>query len=221
MTNILRIDASVRSGIAGQDSHGSQSRRLTELFQQTWKNLDSHIQIKHRDVGLNPPPFIDEDWIIANFGHSDSLETAEQKLKLSNELIDELHWADVIIIGTPLYNFGMPANLKSYIDNIVRINKTYAFDIEKENPYSGLLNAKKPLVILAARGSHGFDEPDAPFANHLEAGVKTAFNFLGIEIFHEIAIEYQEYGGDLLVKSIQNAEANTLKLVQQLHQNFA
>ncbi|WP_173910819.1 FMN-dependent NADH-azoreductase [Acinetobacter sp. Marseille-Q1618] len=216
MTNILRIDSSVRTGIAGKVSHGSQSRRLTELFIQTWSESDSSIQIKHRDVGKNPPQLIDEEWIISEFGYAESKEKAQQRLKLSDEFIAELHWADLIVVGVPMYNFGPPAHLKAYIDNIVRKDKTYAFDLNQNQPYSGLLDHQKPMIILSSRGGHDFDAVDAPFKNHVEASIKTAFNFIGIENFYEIAIEYQEYGGELFEKSILDAERQVRDLVAQL-----
>ncbi|AXY57234.1 flavin reductase [Acinetobacter chinensis] len=220
MTNILRIDASVRTGISGTNPHGSLSRRLTELFINTWAENDSSIQVKHRDVGKNPPPLIDEEWIVSEFGYAESEEKAQQRLKLSDELIAELKWADLIVIGVPMYNFGPPAHLKAYIDNIVRKDKTYAFDADQQQPYTGLLDAQKPLVILSARGGHDFDAPDAPFQNHVEPSIKTAFNFIGIQQFHEIAIEYQEYGGELLEKSIQQAEQKTTALIHDLQQKL-
>lgn len=216
MTNILRIDSSVRTGIAGKVSHGSQSRRLTELFIQIWSESDSSIQIKHRDVGKNPPQLIDEEWVISEFGYAESEEKAQQRLKLSDEFIAELHWADLIVVGVPMYNFGPPAHLKAYIDNIVRKDKTYTFDLNKNQPYSGLLDHQKPMIILSSRGGHDFDAVDAPFKNHVEASIKTAFNFIGIEKFYEIAIEYQEYGGELFEKSILDAERQVRDLVAQL-----
>lgn len=219
MTNILRIDASARTGISGIHPHGSLTRRLTERFVNTWAENDSSTEIKHRDVGKNPPALIDEEWIISEFGYADSIKQAQKRLSLSDELIAELKWADVIVLGVPMYNFGPPAHLKAYIDNIVRLNQTYAFDKTKQQPYSGLLNHQIPLVILSSRGGHDFDAIDAPFKNHVEASIKTAFNFIGIENFYEIAIEYQEYGGDLLEQSIEQAEQKTFQLVQSLQKN--
>ncbi|AYO53896.1 FMN-dependent NADH-azoreductase [Acinetobacter wuhouensis] len=217
MTNILRIDSSVRTGIAGKVPHGSQSRKLTELFIQTWSEIDSSIHIKHRDVGKNPPQLIDEEWIVSEFGYAESEEKAQQRLQLSDELIAELKWADLIVLGMPLYNFGPPAHLKAYIDNIVRKDKTYSFDPNREQPYIGLLDQQKPMIILSSRGGHDFDHPNAPFKNHAEPSVKTAFNFIGIQQFHEIAIEYQEYGGELFEQSALDAENLVRKLVLQLH----
>lgn len=220
MTNILRIDASARTGISGIHPHGSLSRRLTELFINTWHENDSSVKIKVRDVGKNPPPLIDEEWIVSEFGYAESPEKAQQRLKLSDELIEELNWAEIIVLGVPMYNFGPPAHLKAYIDNVVRMNKTYQYDNTKAQPYIGLLDRKKPMIILSARGGHDFDSTDAPFANHVEPSIKTAFNFMGLQKFHEIAIEYQEYGGELLQKSILDAELKTTALVYELQQQF-
>lgn len=220
MTHILRIDASARTGISGIHPHGSLSRRLTELFINTWNEIDSSVQIKVRDVGANPPPLIDEEWIVSEFGYAESPEKAQQRLQLSDELVDELKWADIIVLGVPMYNFGPPAHLKAYIDNVVRMNKTYKYDNSKAQPYIGLLNHEKSVVLLSSRGGHDFDSANTPFANHVEPSLKTAFNFMGLEQFHEIAIEYQEYGGDLLQKSIADAELKTTTLVHELHQQF-
>lgn len=216
MANILKIDTSLRTGISGTHPHGSLSRRLTALFIDQWNEIDSSVQVKHRDLGQNPPPYIDEEWIISEFGYAESEEKAQQRLQLSNEFIEELHWADIIVLGVPMYNFGPPAHLKAYIDHIVRMNKTYTFDLSKEQPYSGLLDHQKTMIILSARGGHDFDAVDAPFPNHAEPAIKTAFNFIGIEKFYEIAIEYQEFGGELLAQSIQAAEQKTIALVQEL-----
>ena len=220
MTHILRIDASARTGISGIHPHGSLSRLLTELFINTWNETDSSVQIKVRDVGANPPPLIDEEWIVSEFGYAESPEKAQQRLQLSDELVDELKWADIIVLGVPMYNFGPPAHLKAYIDNVVRMNKTYKYDNSKAQPYIGLLNHEKSVVLLSSRGGHDFDSANTPFANHVEPSLKTAFNFMGLEQFHEIAIEYQEYGGDLLQKSIADAELKTTALVHKLQQQF-
>lgn len=100
------------------------------------------------------------------------------------------------------------------------MNKTYKYDNSKAQPYIGLLNQEKSVVLLSARGGHDFDSANTPFANHVEPSLKTAFNFMGLEQFHEIAIEYQEYGGDFLQKSIAHAELKTTALVHKLQQQF-
>ncbi len=215
MVNILKIDSSVRTGISGRDEHGSLTRRLTELFVNTWKNNDTRVQIKVRDVGQYPPKLIDQDWIVAEFGKPEP-EFIENRMHESDAMIAELKWADIIVIGVPMYNFAPPAHLKAYIDNIVRIEKTYSLDHHKENPYVGLLDKSKHIVLLSSRGGFDFDQPNPIFSNHVEPSIETAFRFIGLEKFHCIAIEYQEIGGVKLENSIQNAKSKVINLVNHL-----
>ncbi|ENV33852.1 FMN-dependent NADH-azoreductase [Acinetobacter gerneri] len=215
MSRILHIDSSVRTGVSGQDAHGSLTRRLSKIFVNTWKINHDQSEVKVRDVGQFPPKLIDQDWIVAEFGHADEA-FKKARMHESDALIEELHWADIIVIGVPMYNFGPPAHLKAYIDNIVRVNKTYRLDHTLENPYIGLLNSNKQVVLLSSRGGHDFDQPNAFFTNHVEASLKTAFNFIGLNQFSEIAIEYQEHGGEALENSILLAEKKTIQLVEHL-----
>jgi FMN-dependent NADH-azoreductase len=74
MTNILKIDTSLRSGISGTHPHGSLSRRLTELFIQQWNEIDSSIDVKYRDLGQNPYLILMKNGFISEFGYAESEE---------------------------------------------------------------------------------------------------------------------------------------------------
>ena len=138
-------------------------------------------------------------------------------LQQSNQLIDELLVADVIVIGFPMYNFAVPSALKAYIDNVVRIGRTFDFDPAQDNPYIPLLSPDTHLVTLTARGGSGFDAGGAyAHMNFAEPHLQTVFGFLGIQHFHQVAIEYQESGGEVLQQSIAVATAQTLELVAGL-----
>ena len=144
-----------------------------------------------------------------------------ETLAESNQLADELIAADILVIGVPLYNFGMPAALKAWIDQIVRPGKTVDIDTSKpEDPYTPLL-ADRPrhAVILTARGGVGFGPGgELEALNHLEPALITALGFLGITQVHQIAIEGQELGGEVLANSVAQANAAVGALVQQLQQ---
>lgn len=220
MTRILQINASARPGRAGTDPHGSLTRRLTHRFVSRWNAARPLADVTCRDVGAAPPSFISGEWIQAAFASVDRQEHwMGDALTESDQLIDELVAADVLVIGAPLYNFGMPAALKAWIDNVVRIGRTFDFDLSApESPYIPLLSDRpRHAVIVSARGGHGFD-PGGPFAhmNFLESGLTTALGFIGIEDVHCIAIEHQETGGDLLAASIADAERKLDLLVGQL-----
>ena len=220
MTHLLHLDASARPGLAGKDEHGSHSRNLTHRFVSQWAARRTQDGIVYRDIGQNPPSFINHDWIAASFTPEERREPwMRDTLAESDQLVDELIAADVLVIGTPLYNFGMPAALKAWIDQIVRPGRTVEVDESKlPDPYVPLL-ADRPrhAVILSARGGIGFG-PGGEMAhmNHLEPNLVTALNFIGITRIHQIAIEGQETGGEVLAASVAEALRQVDALVTEL-----
>jgi len=224
MPTLLHIDASARPGLAGRDPRGSHSRALSARFVERWRQATPGTRVLRRDVGLSPPAHVDHGWIAAAFTAPDAADDAMRtRLAESDALIDELFAADIVVIGTPLYNFGMPSPLKAWVDNIVRVGRTVDIDPGSADPYTPLL-AERPriAVVLAARGGHD-QSPGGAFAhmNHLEAQLRTALGFVGIDDVREIAIEYQETGGDLLAASVATAEAEVDALVDALRVSTA
>lgn len=130
MTTLLHIDASARTS-------RSLSRGLSEHFISTWMTSRSSDTVIVRDVGRNPPPIITESWIESVFTAEKNL-TEEQRntVKTSDLLIAEIAQADMIVMGTPMYNYGMPASLKAWFDNGIRIGKTFTFDLELRKFFS-------------------------------------------------------------------------------------
>lgn len=220
MPHILHLDASARPGLAGKDQHGSHSRNLTQRFVSQWLAHRAQDTLTYRDIGQNPPSIIDHDWIAAAFTAEPQREPwMRDTLAESDLLIDELIAADVLVIGAPLYNFSMPAALKAWIDQIVRTDRTVAFDESKPlDPYVPML-ADRPrhAVILSARGGIGFDAGgEMAHMNHLEPSLITALGFIGITQVHQIAIEGQEVGGELLAESVAQALNKVDALVAEL-----
>lgn len=220
MPHILHLDASARPGLAGKDLHGSHSRNLTQRFVSQWLARRGQDSLTYRDIGQNPPSFISHDWIASSFTPAQQREPwMRETLAESDTLVDELIAADVLVIGAPLYNFGMPAALKAWIDQIVRPGRTV--DIDESNPldpYVALL-ADRPrhAVILSARGGIGFGVGgEMAHLNHLEPNLITALGFIGITQVHQIAIEGQEVGGELLAESVAQALNQVDALVAQL-----
>lgn len=224
MTHILHIDASARPGFAGTDEHGSHSRKLTHQFVSRWLSRHPKDTFTHRDIGAIPPSFITREWIQAAFTPPERQEPwMDQVLAESDQLIDELVAADVLVIGAPLYNFGMPATLKAWVDLVVRMGRTVEYDPAKpEDPFIPKLNDRpRHAVILSSRGGVGF-EPGAALAhlNHLEPGLTTVLGFIGITNIHRIAVENQEAGGELLAESVKEAERQVDQLVKKLQMEF-
>lgn len=224
MTHILQLDASARPGLAGKDEHGSHSRNLTHRFVSQWQARRPTDTVTYRDIGQHPPAFTSHGWIASSFTQEAQREPwMRDALAESDQLTDELIAADVLVIGTPFYNFGMPASLKAWIDQVVRPGLTIDFDeTNPVEPYIPKLNDRpRHVVILTARGGVGFG-PGAELAhmNHLEPNLITALEFIGISHFHCIAVEGQEQGGEVLAASIADAMAKVNALVGKLQSAF-
>ena len=220
MTTLLHIDASARSGRSGTDPHGSHSRRLTDRFVRQWLAAQPDSEVLYRDVGQQPPAPVSAEWIHAAFTPAAQREPwMHEVLYQSDELVDELMRADVIVAGVPMYNFGPPAQFKAYIDNIVRVGRTFGFDRNRAgDPYWPLLaDSGKRLIILSSRGDYGYDAGGrVSERNHVEPAVRSAFGYIGITDSHSIAVEYDEFADERLAESIRQAEAAVDELVSKL-----
>lgn len=196
MRKILVINASTRD----EKSH---SRTLTKLFVKTWsKNYPEHTYI-HREVGLTPIPHITNEWIAASFIKVENRTEENQKpLELSNILVKELKEANIYVIGVPMYNWSIPSGLKSYIDQIMRINETWKFRSGKpDGDYVGLLENKK-LFILSSRGDSDYGEGEINAHMNFQTNyLKTIFNIMGVQDIKIISLDNEEYGGELFAKS--------------------
>jgi FMN-dependent NADH-azoreductase len=211
MANLLHIDASARR-------ERSITRALGRAFISHWLQAKPADQIIYRDIGTTPPDFISEAWISAAFTDEEN-RTVEQHslLELSDSLIRELSDSSAIIISTPMYNYGMPAALKAWIDQVIRANKTFTFDLSRgDYPLEPVL-AGKSLVILTSCGEFGFGAGEARESmNHLTPHLRTLSKYLGIESIHEVSIEYQEFNDARHQASIENAYKALPNLVQQV-----
>jgi FMN-dependent NADH-azoreductase len=212
---LLVIDSS------GRNSR-SLTRRLTRRFAESWQNHHPNGTVVHRDVGQNPPPPVDERWIAAAFAplenHTREMGAA---LQLSDSLIDELVAADCVVFGAPIYNFGMPAQLKAYFDQIVRVRRTFAFAPGDAEPYRPLL-ASKPVIVVTAAGDGSMHPGGALYhLNHLEPHLLTVFNFIGLRDATFVRVGYDEFQDDRLKRSLSAAEQSIDELASAMSLKFA
>lgn len=117
------------------------------------------------------------------------------------------------MIGVPMYNFSIPSGFKAYIDHIVRVGKTVAFEPNNTaNVFKPLVLGKK-MFIVEARGDSGF-QPGGCYEkmNHHDPYLITVFGFMGITDITFIHVENDEYGGTKLAESIANARAKISQL---------
>lgn len=139
MSHILHIDASATLTDSVSRALGAQT--VTDL---------APAQVTHRDLATAPLPQVNEAWVKARLVSPEDRTVEEAEvLALSDTLIAELEAADTVVIGLPLYNFGVPASLKAWIDLVARPGVTFRYT---EDGPEGLLTGKSAIVVFASGG---------------------------------------------------------------------
>lgn len=155
---------------------GSVTRTLSQRLVEQLS--DAETTLISRDVGTSPLPLLTEAWVGANFTPDDARTEAQREtLALSDALIAELEAAETLVLGVPVYNFGVPAAFKAWIDLVARARKTFKYT--DAGPV-GLLEGKKAFVVLASGGTASGSDIDfaTPYVRHV-------LGFLGI---HDVTI---------------------------------
>jgi FMN-dependent NADH-azoreductase len=141
MKTLLKINSSILPS--------GNANRLTEVFAERWLAAHPGGRIVERDLTRDPIPHLDET-ALTGFATPAAQRSPEQAsaVALSDALIAELQAADVVVIGVPMYNFGIPSPLKAWIDRVARAGITFKYT---ENGPVGLVQGKQ-VYVLAARG---------------------------------------------------------------------
>jgi len=162
---ILHINSSSRY-------QGSITREISELVVNQLGEQHLQHKLVERDLGKGLP-FIDAAWVNANFTPEENRSEADKAaLSLSNTLVDEIKQADHIVIASPIYNFGIPAVLKAWVDLIARAKLTFKYT---ENGPVGLITNTKATLVMASGGVPIESEMDLATAY-----LKQALSFIGI-----------------------------------------
>jgi FMN-dependent NADH-azoreductase len=180
---LLRIDSSAR--------RNSVSRHLTARFAEAWQQEHPRGKAIERDLATTTLPHITDEWVQAV--HSDPATlNADQKqvLQISDALVAELVEADTIVIGAPMYNFAIPAPLKAWIDQVVRVGKTVLFG---SGGPQGVLKGKKVFVITSRGGAFRPGTPTERF-DHQEPYLRHILAFIGLTDVTFIHAENQKPG---------------------------
>lgn len=169
MKKILHIISSPRGD-------ASMSIKLGNAIIEKLQTAYPDSQVKEHDLLKDRFPHLDE-MHIASFFTPEENRSAQNKeaIRPSDEAIQEINDADIIVIGTPLFNFGIPSSLKAWIDHIARAGVTFKYD---ENGPEGLVKGKKVYVAMASGGIYS----DGPMASYDFAVpyLKSALGFLGM-----------------------------------------
>ena len=197
---LLRIDSSAR--------RNSVSRQLTGRFVEAWQQEHPDGTAIERDLATTALPHITDEWVHAVYSDPATL-TTEQKLvlQLSDELVEELVQADTILIGAPMYNFAIPAPLKAWIDQIVRVGKTVLF---AAGGPQGILKGKKVYVVTSRGGAFRPGTPTERF-DYQEPYLRHILAFIGLTDVTFIHAENQKPG-----KQAEIAKAAAIAQIRDL-----
>jgi len=184
MPTLLSLESSPRG-------HRSISRALGSRFVDHWLRANPDGKVIYRDLNTTRIPYLDNDWIGGVYAPAEVERTPDMQkaLALSTELIAELQAADRVLISTPMYNFTIPAVLKSWIDYVVRPGFTFRL----APGWPGMLENKKATLIVVSRDNYVADEP-SDAADQVTPVLKQALGFMGI---HEVDVV--RAGGSLAV----------------------
>jgi FMN-dependent NADH-azoreductase len=179
---ILHLDASI-------NGDSSASRQLTSALVDQLKGSRWGEKIVYRDLAANPLPHLTLDQFA------------------DTTVLDEFLDADTIVIGAPMYNFGIPSQLKAWVDRIAIAGKTFHYT---ENGPEGLAGGRRVIIALARGGFYGEGAPAAGF-EFVERYLRAAFNFIGIEPEFVVA-EGLAISPEQREQSISQALGETLRL---------
>ena len=191
--NILQINASARQG--------ANSTRVADSIVARLRKDNPSASLTLRDLARNPHPILDEVALGALFTPADQ-RTPEQaaRVALDDALIAEVQAADVIVLGVPMYNFGVPAQLKNWIDAIARAGVTFRYT---EGGPEGLLKDRKVYVALARGGRYRDTAADSQVPY-----LKTVLGFLGLTDLHFIYAEGLAMGAESSARGLAEAQAD-------------
>lgn len=189
---LLHIDASALGG-------HSVSRGLTAAIVAELKREQPGLEVTYRDVAAQPLPH----W-------TPVADAADPSALMGAEVMDEFLAADVIVMGAPMYNFGIPSSLKAWIDRVAVAGKTFRYT---ENGPEGLAKGKR-VIIASSRGGI-YSQGAAAAMDFQESYLRTVLGFLGISDIEFVRAEGVNMSPDHKANAVQSAHASIGDLVRK------
>jgi len=197
--NILQIKSSILGG-------ASQSSRLADEFVALLSQQHPEAKLIQRDLAAEPVPHLDGARAGAFFAKPEERTPGQREvIAYSDALIDELRGADVLVLGLPMYNFGVPSQLKAWFDHIARAGETFKYT---EKGAVGLLTGKKAYVFATRGGVYGDNDAQTQF-------VRQFLGFIGISDVEFVYAEGLAISPESRNNSLIAARARSQRLAAQ------
>lgn len=199
MSTLLQLNTSIFE-------HDGQSTRLAQGFVDAWLARNPQTRLLVRDLGRDPVPHLNAERFRALLTSKEQRTAAQQSVvNYSDRLIDELRQASVIVLGLPMYNFGVPSSLKAYFDHIARVGVTFRYTAQ--GPV-GLME-DKPVFVLAARGGNYVGTAKDSQSRY----VMDFLNFIGLTSVRFVYAEGLNIDEDTRQRAMDQALGNIQTLV--------
>lgn len=193
---LLHID----SAITGD---ASVSRQLTARTVAAWVAAHPGTAVQHLDLVADAPNHFTMDSMAPRTGQTEGLsETQQRENAVSERLVSQFLAADVVVVGAPFYNFGIPTQLKAWIDRIAQPGRTFRYTA---NGPEGLAKGKTVIVVSSRGGVYSTSEGGRAL-EHQESYLQTVFGFFGITDVRFVRAEGVAMGGDARSAALASAE---------------
>ncbi|MFC4698987.1 FMN-dependent NADH-azoreductase [Glaciecola siphonariae] len=202
---VLHIDASARM-------EGSHSRALSQTFINVLKETNKEVDVERIDLALDPPKHFGElEAAAVSIPESEHTIEMRHAIAASDKIVERVLAADALVIGTPMYNFGMPSTLKAFFDHLSRNGKTFIAD---ENGTRGLLSDKRVVVLLSAGGAYGagdmFENMDC-----LRPHITAILQFMGVSDITFITASPTSFAGpEVADRALKDARSEAIELAK-------
>ncbi len=205
MTRLLQI----KSSLFDDPTHQGVSSQLSDELVAALQKQDASLQLTVRDFSRQPVPYLDRDWLLAlsTPAAQRSLEQAD-KIAYSDAVIAQVQAADILVIGVPMYNFAVPAMLKSWTDHLARAGVTFRYTATGPQ---GLLGNKKVILVMSTGGQHAEGVTD-----FMRPYLRTILGFMGLNDITEVVAEGLNMGDAPREDGLRKARAQIQNLVGSL-----
>jgi FMN-dependent NADH-azoreductase len=198
---LLHLDSSILGG-------NSASRQLSAAITDQLTKATPGLEIVYRDLAAQPLSHLTGELFAARQGAVPESPAIQKDIAASEAVLDEFLDADIVVIGAPMYNFGIPSQLKAWIDRIAVAGKTFRYGAAGPE---GLAGGKRVIVTISRGGLYGAGMPTAAF-EHVESYLRAVFGFLGVTDLKIIVAEGLAMGAEQRGKAMGDA----LQTVSQL-----
>lgn len=198
---LLHVDSSILGA-------GSVSRALSAEIVAVQRAHHPDLEVAYRDLAADPVGHLTGNHLAARQGAAAADPVLQKDIAAGQAALDEFLAADIVVVGAPMYNFGVPSQLKAWIDRLAVAGKTFRYT---ENGPEGLVGDKKVIIASSRGGFYGPGAPAAPL-EHQESYLRGVFGFFGITDVAFVRAEGVALGAEAREKAIEAARGEVTKL---------